>query len=110
MPWPAKIRSQTRFEALLEEDSTFRPLRFFSPNCLDQKMNRSYQEADENQESFWARQAEELEWMEPWGKVLELEPSRCPLVRRRQAQCERQLPRPAHPNLASQQGGHHLGR
>ncbi len=60
-------------EALLEEDRRFDPADSFRQTAWI-KDDSIYQEADEDRESFWARQAEELEWMEHWGKVLEWNP------------------------------------
>ena len=47
---------------------------------------------------------------QPWDKVLEWKPPRREVVRRRQAQRQRQLPRPPRPHRAPQQGRVHLGR
>src|SRR3990170_6166524 len=60
-------------EVLLQEGREFAPPPGFreEANVADGDV---YREAAEDRESFWARMASELEWMEPWSKVLEWKP------------------------------------
>jgi hypothetical protein len=50
---------------------------------------------DEDREGFWARQAAELDWFEEWDTDPRLAAAVREVVRRRQAQRQPQLPRPA---------------
>ena len=54
--------------------------------------------------------ARELEWSTPWTQGARVEPAACQVVRRRQDQRQRQLPRSASAVSAAQQGRDHLGR
>ena len=78
--------------ALLNETRTFPP-----PEGLAKLANAQsgiYVEAQADPLAFWETQANRLSWAEPWSRVLEWEPPVCQVVRRRQAQRGRQLPRP----------------
>jgi acetyl-CoA synthetase len=69
--------SQTPYEsdidALLHETRHFDPPREFAARALvrDESV---YQEAARDPEAFWARFAEELDWVAPWHTVLEWRP------------------------------------
>jgi acetyl-CoA synthetase len=60
-------------EALLEEDRRFDPSAEFreQANASDPQL---YERAAMSPESFWEEQARELDWFEPWGRVLEWNP------------------------------------
>jgi acetyl-CoA synthetase len=64
---------ETPLEALLHEDRRFEPPAGFraQANVSDPEI---YARADADPESFWAGFASELEWFEPWTKVLEWDP------------------------------------
>ena len=51
-----------------------------------------YEEAEQDYEGFWAERARELHWFKEWDRVLDWDPARGPMVRRRQAQRLVQLP------------------
>src|SRR5579863_4598301 len=61
---------QERLEALLQERRTFPPSDEFrrQANAADPKI---YDKARQNLEAFWAEQAERLDWIKRWDKVLE---------------------------------------
>jgi acetyl-CoA synthetase len=59
-------------ESLHDEDRTFAPPASFVDGAL--LSDRSvYDEADADPEAFWAKQAGDLDWYEPWHTVLEWE-------------------------------------
>jgi len=60
-------------EALLVEERRFAPPEEFTrqANVRDPII---YEEAERDPEGFWAKFARELDWFEPWEKVLEWEP------------------------------------
>lgn len=60
-------------EALLREDRVYTPTDEFKKKALIQNLDL-FAEADRNLEAFWAKQAEQLAWIEPWKKVLEWSP------------------------------------
>jgi len=57
-------------EALLEERRTFPPSESFVQNALvnDQSL---YEQATSDRLAFWAEQARQLDWFEPWEQVLD---------------------------------------
>ena len=59
--------------ALLEENRVIDPSEDFRRDALvaDESI---YQEASSDVEGFWAREAERLDWFEPWARVLEWDP------------------------------------
>src|SRR5215469_11676425 len=64
----------TDIQSTLQESRLFDPPADFSSRAYIRSMadyERLYEEADRDPESFWARIAAELEWFEPWSKVLE---------------------------------------
>src|SRR5437763_14210856 len=64
----------TDIQATLNEHRVFPPLAEFSSQAHIKSMadyERLYEEADRDPEAFWGRIARELEWFEPWTKVLE---------------------------------------
>ena len=69
MPDGAAIQ-QERFEALLQERRTFPP-----PDAFRRQANVSdpsvYERARQDLEAFWAEEAERLDWIKRWDKVLE---------------------------------------
>jgi len=70
----AKERDESmEFEALLEEGRQFTPPDDFRKQATvaDEDV---YREAAADREGFWAGMARELEWMEPWSKVLDWQP------------------------------------
>ena len=71
----AKTSSGPRKEidALLDERRTFAPPSTFSDvaNVSDSGI---YDRADADPEAFWEGFARELEWIEPWSKVLDWNP------------------------------------
>ncbi len=60
-------------EDLLSEDRTFPPPDAFTSQALVVDTSL-YEEADADREAFWARQAGELDWFEPWSQVLDWQP------------------------------------
>lgn len=66
-------RAQSTIEALLRENRTFPPPETFraQANVNDPQI---YEIAANNLETFWAGFASELEWFEPWQKVLKWDP------------------------------------
>ena len=62
--------AQERLEALLKEGRSFPPSEEFrrQANVSDSKI---YEDARQDPEGFWAKEAERLEWFEKWNTVLE---------------------------------------
>ncbi len=60
-------------EDLLSEDRTFPPPSEFKQQALVTGAE-IYDEADEDREGFWARQAAELDWFTEWDTILEWDP------------------------------------
>ena len=60
-------------EDLLSEDRTFPPPDVFTSQALVADSSL-YDEAEADREAFWARQAGELDWFEPWSQVLDWQP------------------------------------
>ncbi|HZD13443.1 MAG TPA: acetyl-coenzyme A synthetase N-terminal domain-containing protein, partial [Candidatus Binatus sp.] len=56
-------------EALLEEGRRFPPSQEFHKNA-NQNDPRVYDRANKDIESFWAEQAERLDWIRKWDHVL----------------------------------------
>jgi acetyl-CoA synthetase len=67
-------QNSTDIQSTLNEHRVFDPPSDFSSKAHIASMadyERLYEEADRDPESFWARIAGELDWFEPWTKVLE---------------------------------------
>jgi len=67
-------KPSTDIESSLKEERLFAPPAEFSSRAhikSIEEYERLYKEADTDPEAFWARIARELEWFEPWTKVLE---------------------------------------
>ncbi len=67
-------QTSTDIQSTLHEHRVFDPPPEFSSKAYIRSMadyERLYDEADRDPESFWARIASELDWFEPWNKVLE---------------------------------------
>jgi acetyl-CoA synthetase len=67
-------QTSTDIQSTLNERRVFDPPSEFSSKAHIGSMadyERLYEEADRDPESFWARIASEIEWFEPWTKVLE---------------------------------------
>ncbi len=62
--------SDGAIEALLQEGRTFPPSAGFRADALVKDDSFSKQ-ADKDFEAFWAEQAKELDWFEPWQTILE---------------------------------------
>jgi acetyl-CoA synthetase len=60
-------------EDLLQEGRTFPPSAEFKRDALVTEAE-IYDEANEDREGFWARQAAELDWFEEWETILDWEP------------------------------------
>ena len=60
-------------ESLLAEERTFPPPRAFAESALVQDPG-IYDRAARDPEGFWSDVARELEWMQPWDRVLEWTP------------------------------------
>jgi acetyl-CoA synthetase len=60
-------------EVLLQEHRRFKPSPEFvsAAHVSDRSL---YEEAERDYEKYWAERAAELEWMEPWERVLEWDP------------------------------------
>jgi acetyl-CoA synthetase len=66
--------TSTDIQSTLNEQRVFDPPSDFSSKAHITSMaeyERLYEEADRDPESFWARIAGELDWFEPWTKVLD---------------------------------------
>ncbi len=59
--------------ALLEERRVIEPSKDFCDNAIV-RTEDVYREAAEDFEGFWARQAQRLDWFEPWTSILEWDP------------------------------------
>ena len=66
-------QSTPGISALLQEDRVFEPSAEFVQQAVV-KDAAVYEEADRDPEGFWARFAHELEWSQPWSRVLEWNP------------------------------------
>ncbi len=67
-------QTSTDIQSTLNEHRVFDPPSEFSSKAHIGSMadyERLYEEADRDPEAFWARIAGEIEWFEPWTKVLE---------------------------------------
>ncbi len=67
-------QNSTDIQSTLNEHRVFDPPSEFSSKAHIGSMadyERLYEEADRDPESFWGRIAGEIEWFEPWTKVLE---------------------------------------
>ena len=67
-------QTSTDIQSTLSEHRVFDPPSEFSSKAHIGSMadyERLYEEADRDPETFWARIAGEIEWFEPWTKVLE---------------------------------------
>ena len=65
----------TDIDVLLSENRKFEPPRQFRAGALVDDAG-IYERASRDPEGFWAEQARELEWMQPWTTVLEWTPPR----------------------------------
>jgi acetyl-CoA synthetase len=66
--------TSTDIQSSLTEHRVFNPPAEFSSKAHIKSMadyDRLYEEADRDPEAFWARIAGELDWFEPWTKVLD---------------------------------------
>jgi acetyl-CoA synthetase len=66
--------NSTDIQSTLNEHRVFDPPPEFSSKAHIKSMadyERLYEEADRDPETFWARIAAEIDWFEPWTKVLE---------------------------------------
>ena len=66
-------QSTPEISALLHEDRVFKPSAEFVQQATV-KDAAVYEEAERDPEGFWARFAHELEWSQPWSRVLEWNP------------------------------------
>jgi acetyl-CoA synthetase len=69
-----KRHTSTDIQSSLNEHRVFDPPPEFSSKAHIKSFadyERLYEEADRDPESFWARIAAEIEWFEPWTKVLD---------------------------------------
>jgi acetyl-CoA synthetase len=66
-------KTKTEYDDLLREDRVFPPPADFRARAhvSDEAI---YAEAERDPEAFWARFAEELEWIKPWDQVLDWQP------------------------------------
>ena len=102
--------SEPEINALLDESRVFP-----SPAAWRQGARVTdpgvYERAARDPEAFWESFARELEWIAAVDAGARLEAAAREVVRRRQAEHQRQLPRPARSRLhRAQQGRDHLGR
>lgn len=58
---------------LFAESLVFPPPEQFQKNAIPSSLD-IYQEAEDNREAFWAKQAATLDWFRPWSKILEWNP------------------------------------
>ena len=100
--------------SVLKETRTFPPPPEFAAKAHDQEPGRVRNALAARQgrsrRAFGREQAESLDLDQALGQGARLERAARPVVRRRQAQRQRQLPRPPPRRAAPQQGRHHLGR
>ncbi|MPY76917.1 MAG: acetate--CoA ligase [Actinophytocola sp.] len=61
--------SSEALDNLLTEERTFAPSEDFAARA--NATAKSYAEADEDRDAFWARQAERLDWDTPWDQVVD---------------------------------------
>ena len=66
----APIKSSASLEALLEENRRFPPPSGFQKHA-NQRDPGIYERASGDVEAFWAEQAESLDWIKKWDRVLE---------------------------------------
>ncbi|MGH8094745.1 MAG: acetate--CoA ligase [Chthoniobacterales bacterium] len=65
---------EKNIESHLKENRVFKPSRAFARNARIRSLEqyrRMYRESIRHPEKFWAREARELHWQQPWKKVLE---------------------------------------
>ena len=108
MPNPDSSGAPATIDALLQETRRFPPPNDFAARrwCATQ---RSIERAQNDPEGFWAEAANRLDWFKRWDKVLEWNAPWAKWFVGGTAQRLLQLRRPAPPDLAAQQGRHHLG-
>src|SRR6266853_4370054 len=71
---PSNSAPSSDIQSTLKEQRVFEPPSEFSSRAHIKSMadyERLYEEADRDPETFWANIARELDWFEPWNKVLE---------------------------------------
>jgi acetyl-CoA synthetase len=66
-------KNAAEFSDLLKEDRSFPPSSKFREHAHISD-DRIYAEAERDPEAFWARFARELDWSQPWDRVLEWNP------------------------------------
>ena len=93
----------SEIDALLKEERRFPPPPEWRSRAIVSDA-AIYDRAAANPEAFWADFARELEWMRPWTEVVALEPAERAVVRRRQAERERQLSRSPRAHREEKQG------
>ena len=106
---PTGGQNHDTIDALMAENRRFPPSEEFKANSLVTG-TFLYDEAAEDDEGFWARQAADLlDWAEPWHTTLDWQIPERALVRRRHVERRVQLPRPARARRQGRQGRHPLG-
>jgi acetyl-CoA synthetase len=63
----------SQIDALLQEDRSFDPPPAFAAAAIV-KDKQVYEDAERDPEGFWAKFASELEWSQPWQRVLDWKP------------------------------------
>src|SRR6059058_3646810 len=66
-------RPMNDIDVLLEENRKFEPPAAFTREAVVRSPD-IYDKASRDPEAFWAEQAQQLEWMKPWTRVLEWRP------------------------------------
>jgi acetyl-CoA synthetase len=66
-------RTPSEYDDLLREDRSFPPPEAFRARAHVSD-ERLYEEAERDPTAFWARYAAELEWIQPWDRVLDWQP------------------------------------
>ena len=98
----------TDLEALLHEHRKFEPSDAFRAAALLSSPD-VYAAPRPTPRRYWAEQAATLEWIAPWQRVLDWKPPHAKWFVGGKLNVVGQLPRPAHPHAAAQQGRAHLG-
>ena len=105
--------SNPTITSVLKETRTFPPPPDFVAKAAinsREAYQRLFDRAKDDPEGFWGEQAEVARLDQALGQGPRLERAARAMVRRRQAQRQRQLPRPSSRRTAPQQGRPHLGR
>jgi len=103
------MAEEPELDVLLSTEQTFPPPPRFAAEA-EWSDPAVYERAAADPEAWWAGWAEKLEWIEPWQTVLDWsDPASREVVRGRQAERQRQLPRPSRGRRQGREGRLPLG-